>query len=50
MRRQQDSPWTRVWDSKEQHETWFNENVAPNLPTGDAVSKEYIDLHAVVQA
>ena len=37
-----------VWDSKEQHEVWFNANVAPNLPSGDAVSIEYIDLHAVV--
>ena len=38
-----------VWDSKEQHEAWFNKNVAPNLPSGDAVSKSYIDLHAVVE-
>jgi len=38
-----------VWDSKEQHGAWFNANVAPNLPSGDAVSVEYIDLHAVLQ-
>jgi hypothetical protein len=38
-----------VWDSKEHHDAWFSENVAPNLPSGDATSVEYTDLHAVVR-
>ena len=40
-----------VWDSQAQQESWFNEHVAPNLPAAllDAMSTEYIQLHAVVQ-
>jgi heme-degrading monooxygenase HmoA len=38
-----------VWETKEQHEAWFNENIAPNLPSGDGTSVEYTDLHAVVR-
>ena len=38
-----------VWESKAQHETWFNEFVKPNLPDPDAISTEYIELHSIVQ-
>jgi heme-degrading monooxygenase HmoA len=35
-----------VWESRAQFETWFNENVEPNVP---GVQHEVIDLHAVIQ-
>jgi len=35
-----------VWESRGQFETWFNENVKPNVPV---VQHEVIELHAVVQ-
>jgi hypothetical protein len=35
-----------VWASQGQFETWFNENVKPNVP---GIQHEVIDLHAVVQ-
>jgi hypothetical protein len=35
-----------VWESRGQFETWFNENVKPNVP---GVQHEVIELHAVVQ-
>jgi hypothetical protein len=35
-----------VWESRGQFETWFNENVKPNVP---GVQYEVIELHAVVQ-
>ena len=35
-----------VWESRGQFETWFNQNVKPNVP---AVQHEVIELHAVVQ-
>lgn len=35
-----------VWESRAQFETWFNENVKPNVP---GVQHEVIDLHAVIQ-
>jgi hypothetical protein len=40
-----------VWDSQAQQEAWFDEHVKPNLPAAvlDAISTEYIQLHAVVQ-
>jgi quinol monooxygenase YgiN len=34
-----------VWDSQEQHEAWFNENVVPNIPA--EIKREVVDLHAV---
>jgi len=34
-----------VWDSKEQHDAWFNENVVPNVPV--EIKREVIKLHAV---
>lgn len=35
-----------VWDSQRQFETWFNENVKPNVP---GVQHEVTELHALVQ-
>jgi hypothetical protein len=35
-----------VWESRGQFETWFNENVKPNVP---GVQHEVIELHTVVQ-
>lgn len=35
-----------VWDSQGQFETWFTQNVKPNVP---AVQHEIIPLHAVIQ-
>jgi hypothetical protein len=35
-----------VWESRGQFETWFNENVKPNVP---GIQDEVIELHAVVQ-
>jgi heme-degrading monooxygenase HmoA len=40
---------SELWESKAQHETWFNEFVKPNLPDPEAMTTEYIDLHAMVQ-
>jgi antibiotic biosynthesis monooxygenase (ABM) superfamily enzyme len=37
-----------IWESKGQYETWFNENVKPNVPA--EIQQEIIELHAVVQA
>jgi hypothetical protein len=38
-----------IWESQAQHESWYNEFVAPNLPDPDAMSTEYHELHAIVQ-
>ncbi len=38
-----------VWESKAQHDAWYNEFVKPNLPDPDAMSLEFIELHAIVQ-
>jgi hypothetical protein len=35
-----------VWETQGQFETWFSENVKPNVP---GVQHEVIELHAVVQ-
>lgn len=37
-----------IWESREQHAQWFDNNVKPNLP-GD-VTHEVIELHSVQQA
>ena len=34
-----------VWESQEQHDTWFNENVVPNIPT--EIKQEVIELHSL---
>jgi hypothetical protein len=35
------------WESRGQWETWFNENVKPNVP--GEIQQEVIELHAVEQ-
>ena len=34
-----------IWDSKEQHDSYFNEKVVPNVPA--EIKQEVIDLHNV---
>jgi quinol monooxygenase YgiN len=34
-----------VWDSQEQHDAWFNNNVAPNIPT--EIKQKVVQLHAI---
>jgi heme-degrading monooxygenase HmoA len=34
-----------VWETQEQHDAWFNENVKPNVPF--EISQEVINLHSV---
>lgn len=36
-----------VWETKEQHDSWFNENVKPNVPA--EITQEVIDLHSIHQ-
>jgi hypothetical protein len=38
-----------VWESQAQHDAWYKEFVVPNLPDPNAMSTEYIELHAIVQ-
>jgi hypothetical protein len=35
---------SEIWESQEQHDAWFDENVKPNVP---GVEQEVIDVHAV---
>ena len=35
-----------IWDSKEQHDSYFNEKVVPNVPA--EIKQEVINLHNVV--
>lgn len=37
-----------VWESREQHDQWFDNNVKPNLPGN--VTHEVIELHSLQQA
>jgi hypothetical protein len=34
-----------IWETKEQHDAFFNENVAPNVPA--QISQEVIELHSL---
>jgi len=34
-----------VWETKEQHDTWFDANVKPNIPV--EITQEVINLHSV---
>jgi heme-degrading monooxygenase HmoA len=34
-----------VWETQEQHDTWFDENVKPNIPL--EITQEVVDLHSV---
>jgi len=36
-----------IWESRGQFETWFNENVLPNVPA--QIDPEVTELHAVLQ-
>jgi hypothetical protein len=36
-----------VWETQEQHDVWFNENVVPNVPV--EITQEVIELHSLVQ-
>ena len=36
-----------VWETQEQHDTWFNENVKPNVPV--EITQEVTKLHSVVR-
>jgi heme-degrading monooxygenase HmoA len=35
---------SEIWESQEEHDRWFNENVKPNVP---GVEQEVIKLHNV---
>ena len=35
---------SEVWESQEQHDQWFDQNVKPNVPN---VAQEIIQLHTV---
>ena len=37
-----------VWESQADAESWFENNVRPNLPDGVTPNREYHDLHTVV--
>ena len=34
-----------VWETQEQHDTWFDANVKPNIPV--EITQEVIDLHSL---
>jgi heme-degrading monooxygenase HmoA len=34
-----------VWETREQHDAWFDTNVKPNIPM--EITQEVIDLHSV---
>ena len=34
-----------IWDSQEQHDAWFNENVVPNVPA--EIKQEVVRIHAI---
>ena len=36
-----------VWETRQQHQKWFDESVKPNVPT--EIKQEIIELHNVVQ-
>jgi len=36
-----------VWETKEQHDSFFNQNVVPNVPA--AIKQEVIELHSLHQ-
>jgi heme-degrading monooxygenase HmoA len=39
-----------VWESREAHQAWFDDHIAPNLPAGMKPTWEYIDLVLAVPA
>lgn len=38
---------SELWETQEQHDAWFNENVVPNVPV--EISQEVIELHSLVR-
>ena len=34
-----------IWESQEQHDAWFNDNVAPNVPV--EIKQEVVQIHAI---
>ena len=36
-----------VWETQEQHDTWFDENVKPNVPA--EIRQEVIEIHNIVE-
>ena len=43
----EDGVWTviEVWESEDQAQRWFEENVKPNLPAGIMPDRRYRELH-----
>ena len=39
-----------VWESREAHQAWYDNHIAPNLPPGMKPTWEYIDLVLAVPA
>jgi heme-degrading monooxygenase HmoA len=37
---------SEIWESRDQHDSWFDENVKPNVPA--EMDIEVIDVHNVV--
>ena len=35
---------SEIWESQEQHDRWFDENVKPNVP---GVEQEVLEVHAI---
>ncbi len=35
---------SEIWESQEQHDRWFNENVKPNVP---GIEQEVLEVHAI---
>ncbi len=35
-----------IWESEEDAQTWFDENVKPNLPPGIVPDRQYFPLHS----
>ena len=35
---------SEIWESQEQHDRWFDENVKPNVP---GIEQEVVEVHAV---
>jgi quinol monooxygenase YgiN len=36
-----------LWESQEQHDAWFNENVVPNVPA--EIKQEVVQIHNTVR-
>ena len=34
-----------IWESQEQHDAWFNDNVVPNVPV--EIKQEVVQIHAI---